>query len=246
MKRLRILSKLLTLVVAGLLASVVCPRAGAATVLDNSSTSAGFLSQGKLEFGNEFIPGNLNGSPSMAITNFAFEYYSLANGSTSGSMSFRADVRFYLNDGPMVNGRATPGSLIFDSGTINLRGATSGKWLTFDSETDFQYDNNGYWSDTYGGLWAGAAQGVTWTIQFSNLRSTDTAGIVLYSPADAGTEYADYWLNTAGTWSLETNTNGVSTGGATMSATPVPEPGSLSLAALGGLTLMVMRRRSRA
>jgi len=244
MKRLKSLSSMNNWVAAGILAASLCWQVRADTVFDNTGTDLGSrFNQGKLEFGNEFLPSS--SSPSMAITNFAFEYFSLHNGSTfNSSMRFRVDVRLYINDGPVVGGLQSPGSLIFDTGTINMTGATAGSILNFDSLNDFSYDNNGYYSSTYGGLWVPSSAHLTWTVQFSNLATGDSAGIELYSPPSTGSEYSEYWLNSGGTWALEVNTNGLpATGGAIMDATPVPEPGILSLSALGALSLVAASRR---
>jgi hypothetical protein len=84
---------------------------------------------------------------------------------------------------------------------------------------------------------------MTWSVQFQGMGATDTVGVDIYSAPVVGQDYPDYWQNNGG-WTLLTNTVRPMDFAARMEAT-VPEPSTLTLSILGGLSLLVLTRRLR-
>jgi hypothetical protein len=164
------------------------------------------------EVGNEIILAN-PGWVGAFITNFSFEYWGTASGTTFAG-PVQVDVRFYLNDGPSFNGYRTPGTLLWESGwsSINPR-----------SETLF-----------YGGPFSGSSNGTgpfgvwvpansfTWTVQFMGQTGADQAGVTLYYPPTVGQDYPTYWLNIIGSWELLYDPSGPIAFGAAFYGMPVP------------------------
>lgn len=147
---------------------------------------------GSLEIGDEI---NLAGT-ARYLTEFSFEYWGL---NTSLGNTFagavKARVRFYKNDGPLVSGYASPGTLIYDSGEFEIT-ATPRATLIFDQAT------------LHTGvvpLAANVPDKFTWTVQFSGLGADDQAGVDLYSPVVLGSSYPDYWERSASGWLLKNN-----------------------------------------
>ncbi len=80
----------------------------AAPIYDNSVNDLlTRFSPGTREVGDEILLG----STERYLTNFAFEFYgtNTANPTAFGG-SIKAEVRFYLNNGPLFNGYAMPGT----------------------------------------------------------------------------------------------------------------------------------------
>jgi hypothetical protein len=153
------------------------------------------------------------------LTNFTFQFWAdnMAAGAT-------VQIRFYLNDG--VGG--TPLTQIWQNTyTFGSGLTTSGATLSYD---------NSLLNDLYV-----AANGLTWTAQFSDLGEGGTAGVAIYTPPVIGGNFSDYWENDNGTWLLKTNAIGSMDFGATVGA--VPEPSTFALCALGAAGLVALRRR---
>jgi len=131
-------------------------------------------------------------------------------------------MRFYINNGPLFNGYATPGTMFYDSGWFGGFGQTSRS--TFDFNTSNDLPNAGLFIPT---------NDVTWSVQFRNLGPGDSAGVDLYSPPTVGGDYPDYWENNGG-WALKTNTVAMNFGSVWQaSQQPVPEPGTGALLLVG-------------
>jgi len=96
---------------------VVGLNASGVTIYDNSTGDlTNRFDPGLLEIGDEVLLG----SPESYLTSFAFEYWALNAGGTSGTFTgIDVRLRFYLNDGPTFNGYATPGTAFYDSGWID-------------------------------------------------------------------------------------------------------------------------------
>jgi hypothetical protein len=189
------------------------------------------------EVGNEItIPNGV-----YTLTNFAIEYYS-PNLTLSPSVGI--DVRFYLNDGPTVNGFSTPGSMFYDSGwfyNTALGGlpANGFQVVTYNS------------SDFYGGSVMNLPNGYqlpgdfTFAITFTNLDANNQVQLPL-ADSQPGTSYGDYWLNNGGSWLLMTNATSAANLVVDLAGT-VPEPGTVGLVAIGGVLLAGVKawRRKR-
>ena len=220
---------------------VFSSNASAVTIYDNSINDLNTrYSPGPLQVGDEIF---LGGSERW-LTGFSFEYFALVGGVGSGVFSGTpmAQVKFYLNDGPLFNGYKTPGTVFYDSGLIDLTplGPTERRTLVFDQWTDFG-----------GGFYIPFAPGVsnmTWTVQFSGMGGLDTLGVDLYNPPVVGSQVGagDYWEFVAGPgWMLKTNISGVPMNFAAKFEAIVPEPSSTTLAILGGLGVLAVRWRIR-
>lgn len=199
-------------------------------------------SPGTLEVGNRIIlaPGT-----GRYLTYFDFEYW---GNNTLSSTSFAGDVearvRFYLNNGtPPFNGYDTPSDCFYDSGWFGGFGPTgpmpSGPGfratIYFTSSDWLAYDPSG------GGTLLIPGDEITWTVQFEGMGLTDTVGLDLCTEPVVGQVYPDYWENTGSGWILLTN-NVPMDFGARMA---VPEPSSLVLSLIGGMSLLVLARRLR-
>jgi hypothetical protein len=194
---------------------------------------------GTTQVGNEILLAP--GTPRF-LTDFSFEFWG-TNTASPGNVSFAgpvtAEVRFYVNNGPLSSGVPSPGTTPFyDSGPISLAsiGATptARNTLVFTAGPDFP--SSGLIIPT---------DDMTWTVQFGGMGATDSVGVDLYYPATVGQTFGDYWSYNGTSWLLETNSLvPLSSFGAYMEAT-VPEPSTLSLSLLGGLAMLGLARRLR-
>jgi Proprotein convertase P-domain/Subtilase family/Immunoglobulin domain len=110
--------------------------------------------------------------------------------SFSGPVS--AQVRFYLNDGPVdpVSQQATPGTLFYDSGPQGVVATNSGALVL----NEFQLT-------AALGLTDALPESFTWTVKFSGMGSNDAVGLREYGPAVAGQGQGGYWAQSQpGEW----------------------------------------------
>jgi hypothetical protein len=211
------------------------PQLSAAVIYDNSVHDlTNRFNPGTFQVGNEI---NLAGTERQ-LTAFSFEYWgtntALPDNSTFAG-SVKAEVRFYLNDGAPYHGYATPGTMFYDSGLFAIGGPTARSTLNFNS-SDFASG----WLTPGTGVIPGDS--ITWTVTFSGMGVTDSVGLDLYGPATVGSNFDDYWINSAG-WQLQTNSLGSEF--ATRFQAVVPEPSSITLSILGGIGLFVALGRMR-
>ena len=186
--------------------------------------------------------------PAEYLTNFSFVYSSPNN----VNWSVTADVRFYENNGAPTNGFATPGTLFYDSGlisfpnplyvTLGTTNAFTANFALSDLQTGVTPLNPNFVLPT----------NFTFTVTFSGLTGGQTVGLPVFESPSVGTNYADYWYDSSGTWELLTNnvpgSSQVAFGAEfNGSPTPTPEPTVLCLGAFGAamLTLMARRRQRR-
>jgi len=226
MKRLQLSSTLLATVFCLGLAQPLL--AVDPTIYDNGvNDSLIRFDPGTAQVGDQIVLGGAN----RWLTRFDFEYFgtntaSPANTTFAGSVT--ADVKIYLNDGPLFNGYATPGTVLWDSGSFGGFGPTDRSTIIFTAA-------GGDFAST--GLFLPSSS-LTWSVQFSGLGATDSVGLDLYSPPVVGGNYPDYWQNTGGGWRLLTNNASVDISfGARMfaAANPVPEPSLEAFTAIGAL-----------
>jgi hypothetical protein len=208
-----------------------------ADIIYNNSTNdlSTRFNPGTLEVGDEII---LAGSARF-LTNFSFEFWGTNTANPSAfSSTVTATVRFYLNDGPLFNGYATPGTLVYSSGSFAIN-PTARSTLIYTAGSDFPS----------GGLFLGSGPGgtlltnMTWSVQFAGMGPTDTAGVDLYSPPVVGGEHTDYWEYNGSAWSLKTNSLPMDFAAVMQASAPEPSPMVLSL--LGGLGMLIWWERGR-
>ena len=175
-----------------------------ATIIFNNSVhdETNRFDPGTTEVGDEII---LQG-PERYLTNFSFEFWGTnsiisSSNSTSFNGSVSARVRFYQNNGPLFNGYRSPGTKFYDSGFFPIA-PTPRSTENFIVGSDFPWT----------GLFLPVTSNMTWSVQFTGMRGSDTVGVDLYSPpvVGQGQDYPDYWLNIGGgLWELRTNNLGV-------------------------------------
>jgi hypothetical protein len=175
------------------------------------------------------------------LTSFSFEYWGANTLSTTTfAGDVQARVRFYENAGALYHGYDTPSVTPFwDSGWFGGFGPTDvdpfRATLVFTAGVGLDFPE--------GGLLLPVTSNMTWSVQFQGMGATDTVGVDIYSAPVVGQDYPDYWQNNGG-WTLLTNTVRPMDFAARMEAT-VPEPSTLTLSILGGLSLLVLTRRLR-
>jgi len=206
----------------------------AATIYNNSTNDLAIrFNPGASQVGNEVI---LAGTERY-LTAFSFEYWGLSSNPNSFAGQITAEVRFYLNNGPLFNGYATPGATPFYDSTFAVPAPTARGTFVF-SGADFGPSGFLFLPTT-------STVDLTWTVQFSGMGLGDSVGLDLYGPPTVGTTFGDYWQNNGGGWLLLTNSlvppNAAF--GADMVAVATPEPSMLALSVLGGLGMLVAARR---
>ncbi|KAB2674359.1 MAG: PEP-CTERM sorting domain-containing protein [Verrucomicrobia bacterium] len=172
------------------------------------------------EYGDEVI---LAGTERV-ITGFSFHYY--ANYTQAGAMTFR----IYAQDGPLIGGFASPGSLI-DSRSIDV--ISGGKDVSIDYGLDLSNV---------------IPSRLTYTVEFAGLTPGNQAGLIAPGGSPVvGLSGSDFWEKTgsgANDWALKVIAGGTPTGNFIATITAVPEPGTVALMLAGaGLLLAASRRK---
>jgi uncharacterized protein (TIGR02597 family) len=147
---------------------------------------------GALEVGNEIILTE----PVIRLSEFSFEWWGTNSGGGSFAGNVQVQLRFYMNDGPLVSGYPSPGTVLFDSGPFSI--PASPRATLIYTEADFI-------DLALVSLVTPVPESFTWSVQFSGMGPGDTAGLDLYYPAVVGQNYGDYWERNAGAWLLKTN-----------------------------------------
>jgi hypothetical protein len=204
---------------------------------ENYNGSAMGMTNG-LEIGNQITVNNAS------LSTFGFEYLA----ATSLAANVGVDVRFYLNNGAPFNGYATPGTLFFDSGWYynTLAGnitspttATGGATINY-TTSDFAAGSQNGWS-----LFNYPVSGsFTFTISWTNITPNEIEMPLANNVAGQSTGF--YWVNTDGSWSLNSQPNNDPNGNFIVDFTgTVPEPSTFGLAALGGALLLGIQKLRR-
>ena len=177
------------------------------------------LNPGTFEVGDEILLAYGGG----VITNFTFQY------TASFSAARQAQLRFYQNDGPLMSGFSSPGTMFFDSGLFSV--GTGSHTLIFD--TDF-------------GAGLVAPGNFTWSVQFFGLTGGDTAGLDLFNPVTVGNNYNDYWDNNGTGWTLRQDTNAIPIPiNFAAQVEVIPEPSTVALGLFGCAMAWGLSRRKR-
>lgn len=214
---------------------LVNPTTGATSVL---------IFPNNQEIGDQIFLANYMTAP--YLSGFSFEYYS-PNAAFSGTVT--ADVRFYLNNGPVFNGFSSPGTLFYDTGQFGIQTPQSAVGsdaavLSFSS------------ADFLGGTVPlnpsmQMPSTLTVSVEFQGLGGSDQVGLPNFGPPTVGYNYGDYWFNNAGTWELLTIPDNITPYDNkvkfAMQLVGVPEPTTFATAALclGTVLLAGFARRRR-
>ncbi len=171
--------------------SATAAGAVAAIVYDNALNDLLYrYDPGLLEVGDEII---LEG-PAAQVAQFAFEFWGFGPEEGDFAGNVEARLRFYRNDGPLVSGYASPGTLIFDSGSFPIPTTPRAVVIFEDFHIEVAVP-----------LTEPLPESFTWTVQFSGLAEGDSTGLDLYSPPVTGNNYTDYWERDGEGWVLKTN-----------------------------------------
>lgn len=200
-------------------------RAQLFNLYDNSVNSLEQSHGPSVEFGDQVIL-NTGALPSAQLDRMTFQY-SLSGGASGNLGDEQARIRLYANDGPDNK----PGTLLFDTGAFNIV-STTGSGSTIQLS----------------GLNATVSQTFTWTILFSGVEGTESAGLALYSPPVVGNNFTDYWERNGTDWTLKTIAGKDASFGAAFTGIAVPEPASiawLSVYAAVACGFILLRRLRR-
>ena len=164
------------------------------------------------------------------LTKFMFEY-TTGHGNSGDEKVW---LRFYAMDGP----GGTPGSTLFDSRTVP--GYATDIPLTSGTAEQVYVDLN----DTR----ILVPNSFTWTVQFSGVAASETVGLIMYAPPTVGTTFDDYWEKSGTGWVTKRLPPNNYSFGALAYAVAVPEPGTLQLGLLAGISalgFLFQRRMSK-
>jgi hypothetical protein len=213
---------------------LLAQNAQSQSVLYNNTSAtqnANFNPAANVTFGNEVVLSQ--GAPFDTISQVAFQFDLTGTATFTGNED--VDVTLYENNGPVVQGANSPGSVYWTSGNSTLAsqglaGYTTGSTLTYSVPNVL------------------VAPDLTLAVTFSNLQANDVAGLALYNPVTVGFNYDDAWVETSGVWALDkaSGTNPPLLFGQTITGTPagVPEPGTIALGVMGAVGFLARRRKS--
>jgi hypothetical protein len=194
---------------------------GQSIVYDNSLTDLNRTyiptSPNGTEFGDEI---NLAGTDRV-VTNFKFEYFLGATANESVQLILHA------NDGPLITRTnpdnttfqvASPGTVLYTSPVLSL-------------QTGFQTAEASGFSVT-------VPDTLTWTVTFNGIDSGEIAGLRVYDPPTIGSSFSDFWQKNNGTWNTYLFDNPAGPANFAARVTAVPEPTTLGLGLLAGLSFL--------
>jgi len=194
-------------------------------IYDNTSSSLGQRTgEGNAEVGDAVtFAGNTR-----TVSQVSFEYYV-----TPGASGNETGQFFMYNLG--ANG--LPTTLLYSSPSFNISAGTT---------------PNGFGSATISGIAVTVPDHIAWTVAFSGLEGTESAGLLFYNPPTVGSSptfdsgdgngQQDFFLRHDVTgWHVLETPNLVDNLGARFTA--VPEPGTIALMVGGLVTMGLIRRR---
>ena len=178
----------------------------------NSSTNFLLLTNNQ-SIGEQIFLANSSAYP--LLTNFIFEYY---NPNTNFAGAVQGDVQFYMNNGPLTNGYAAPGTLFYDTGLFGLYSTNVSTIVSLDSSD--LYSTNALLPININFL----PSNFTVVYTFQGLTNTDAIGLPIFGPPTTGTNYGDYWITNVSGWTLVTNTAGKVAFGQALVSAAFPQP----------------------
>lgn len=193
-------------------------------VFNNTSNYLGTSYYVPSEFGDQI---NLSSATTdRYLTKFTFEYTS-AHGNSGDE---RVWLKFYANDGA----GGAPGTVLYDS--------------RFAFPTDIAMPRGNANLVDLTGVSIRVPDSFTWTVQFSNVAASETVGLIMYDPPTVGTDFDDYWEKTTAGWVTKRLPGSAYSFGAVAYAVAIPEPGTLQLGLLAGISalgFLFQRRASK-
>ncbi len=205
------------LAAAGTFCILAAGSAFASTVYDASYGGSGlpyYLSGNA--YGDEIVLAGTD----RVLTGFHFAYSS--DYSQSGGLQFT----LYRNDGPLVNGFASPGSVLYTD-TFDVISGPSG----VDVDIPFTPDPTDPIPDR-----------LTFVVKFLG---TGNAGLLVADVPTIGASGNDFWENGSSGWELRQIPGYTANFEARLTAVPEANSGPVAFVALGGLGLWTLRRRSQ-
>ncbi len=205
------------LAVAATLSAATASHADVVYQMTGDTSSFSYTSGS--EYGDEVVLAGTD----RVITGFSFHYFS--NYAQTGALTFR----IYAQDGPLIGGIATPGTLL-DSRVIDV--INGGKDVSIDYGLDL----------------ANVIPGrLTYTVEFAGLTGGNQAGLVAPggSPSigKSGNDFWEKFGTGANDWALKQFVGSVPTANFIATITAVPEPGTVALMVAGAGLLLVASRR---
>lgn len=171
------------------------------------------------EFGDEI---NLGGTERV-VTDFKFEYFLGANASGNETVQ----LVLHANDGPLISRSnpdgtsfqvASPGTVLYTSPVLSL-------------QTGFQTADASGFSVT-------VPDTFSWTVAFNGIDAGEVAGLRVYDPPTVGSSFADFWQKNNGTWNTYLFTDPAGPANFAARVTAVPEPTTMGLGLLAGLSFL--------
>ena len=217
---------------------LVGTSASAAIIYDNTESYLGqSTGQGNGEIGDVAVFAGTD----RILTDFQFEYFltPTAGGNETARVFLRA------MDGPLVDGTALPGTLLYDSGSFTLARTSTGFGTVNVTGIGITLPDSIAWTVSFGGLDAGPQPGEADDERAGLLFYTDSAPIgsnpTFFDPVARSQQHYTIRPGADGGWELLNHPGVTDNLGARFTA--VPEPTTWALL-LGGLaTLGFIRRR---
>ncbi len=202
-------------------------------VYQNTTGYAGNFNVDNATAGNEIV---LAGSAtSDYVSQLSFQFSLVSAGTSSAPQgSESVELTLYQNNGPVVNGYKSPGTVLYNSGfsLIGLTAFSQGQTLTYNNINTV------------------VPQDFTWAVTFAGVPSTgpnaEHAGLSLYNIGggpSVGGNFGDAWYNNGSAWSLNVSSGGAPSLQFGATVTAVPEPSTISLGLMGVCGLFARRRK---